>query len=471
MSWLLTEEELISFVEGEGLQKTSQTFQGVTTDSRKAAQNKVFFALKGPRFDGHDFLKQALEQGVTGFVVEKSYPVPNFLKTNHSIAIIQVQDTLEALQKLSICWRKKLNIKVLAITGSNGKTTTKYFTHTLLKSLPVYSHPKSYNNLWGVPLSILSVSQKNSFLIQEIGTSAPQELAPLVNLCEPFVSCVTGVGPSHLEGFGSLEKIAQEKQTIYTENPKGIWVFNRDNLHTEQMFQTLVSQQKTFTFSKTKKNVDVCLSFASQGQQTSQVEGFIGQVSSKSSCAFSGEHNLDNLMAACCLALSAGVSPQEIWKQIPHCQTPQGRQKWFSFEEKQISILFDAYNSNPSSMDFFLKTCENQGFKTKAFVLGDMKELGQKSEQHHRDLASSPSLIKSSFIWFIGEYGDLLEQELTKQGFQGNFFKSRIYDKKNLNLLKENLEKGSLLGIKASREFQLERLVFDLIGLQPFEEY
>ncbi len=465
MSWSLSKEELIQSVKGQVLRGSVESFSGISTDSRKTLKKDLFFALKGKNLDGHDFLSQALEQGATGFVVDDEDKIRDLNNTQKKVTIVKVKDTVKALQDLSVFWKKKLNIQVLAVTGSNGKTTTKSFAKTLMSSLPAYSNPKSYNNPIGVPLSLLSVSQKNSFLIQEIGANAPGEISFLSSLCEPFVSAVTMVGDSHLEGFGSIDNIAKEKKQIYIKSPKAIWIFNRDNLYTEKMFQELsASSQKIICFSKKKKEVDVHLQFLKETPESSEVAGVIRGISSKSLVSFSGHHNLDNLMCACSLALSAGLDPKEIWNQISKCQMPEGRQQWFHFSLQKSSILFDSYNSNPVSMKAFLKTCELADFSKKVFVLGDMKELGKNSQKYHEDLASYPLLLKSSFLWFIGDYGKSFEQALIDQGFKGQFFQSDKYDRKYLKNLQEILKSGCLLGIKASRSFALEDLFFDLTG-------
>ncbi len=471
MSWLLRKEDLIESVKGQVLRDGVGNFFGVSIDSRKILKKDLFFAIKGKIFDGHNFLSQALDKGATGFVIDNEDKIQNFLNDiPKTVTVIKVKDTLKSLQDLSVFWRDDLNIKVLAVTGSNGKTTTKSFARVLMSSFFACSNPKSYNNHLGVPLSLLSVSKKDSFLIQEIGSNASGEIAFLSSLCKPFVSAITMVGDSHLEGFGSIDKIAEEKKQIYVKNPLASWIFNRDNFYTEKMFQEISpSSKKVISFSKKRKDVDVHLYFIKETPESSEVAGFIGGVSSKSSVSFSGLHNLDNLMCACGLALSSGVDPREIWKQIPACQLPKGRQTWFHLKNQKSTILFDSYNSNPVSLKIFLKTCELTHFNKMAFVLGDMKELGEDSKKYHEEIAAHPILLKSSFLWFIGDYGKNFEQVLVDKGFKGQIFKSDKYDKKYLNILQEILKSSCLLGIKASRSLALEELFFDLTGIKVLE--
>lgn len=462
---LLELEFLFKAVEGSYLQKGVGTFSGVGIDSRKAMQDKVFFAIKGLRFDGHDFLDQAVAQGAKAFILSDKSKAQKLLE-NKKLTVILVPDTLKALQSLAHLWTKKLKTKVVAITGSNGKTTTKTFTEVLCSGHKPFASPKSYNNAIGVSLSLLAVNRKESFLIQEIGTNHLGEIAHLTSMCEPFVSAVTMIGPSHLEGLGDLESIAKEKQDIYLKSQKATWVFNRDNSWTKKMFQQIGSSHSPIlSFSSSEKPADVSLRFVKEEAQSSLIEGHIASVKSQARLSFAGTANLENLMCACALALAVGVKPQKIWELIPQCALPEGRQEYFQIKDKDISILFDAYNANPSSMNFFLKTCEKLSqAHLRLLVLGDMKELGKDSKNYHKDLAVQKALLESRFVAYVGEYAGLLKEELKQKGFKGHFVSSDVYDNKILSAVKAELKAKDFLAIKASRSLKLERLLFDLTG-------
>lgn len=477
MNWVLNAKELIGATKGQVLTgQSTESFLGVSTNSRTKQKDHVFFAIKGSNFDAHDFLQQSLDNGATAFVLDNTEKTQNFLKQLKKLKkeplVIEVPDCTKALGELALFWRKKLGIKILAITGSNGKTTTKKFTKTILSDLSAYSSYKSYNNHWGVPLSILSVAQKDHFLIQEIGTNSPGEIASLTKLCQPFACAVTTVGMSHLEGLGSIENIAKEKQQIYLDSSseRAIKIFNLDNPYTLDMAQTFKDSKNMISFSKDNKQANVCLQFTEESFQSSKITGTINGVSSQSSVQFFGSHNLENLMCACALALSAGVSPQKIWSKISRCELPAGRQELFYIFDKRASIFFDAYNANPTSMHVFLKNCELAKASKTAFVLGDMKELGDQAIASHEQLSRYSLLINSSFIWFVGEYADLVESCLSKFGFKGNFFKTSEYKGQHLQEIKTILKQDCLLGIKASRSLHLEQLFFDLTGIDIFKQ-
>ena len=465
MSCLFELDFLLSSMKNSCLKKGASSFPSVATDSRKDLKNKIFFALKGSHFDGHDFLDAAREKGALGFVISNKQKAQVLLK-NKELSVLYVPDTLKALQSLAQHWTKKRETKVIAVTGSNGKTTTKTFAQTLLSNLSPFANPKSYNNAIGIPLSLLNVDRSKAFLIQEIGINHAGEMAFLTSLCDPIISAITMIGPSHLKGLGSLKKIAEEKKQIYMNSPKALWIFNKDNSWTQTLYQELApSHHSTLTFSSTKK-ADVQLQLRKKTAQCSLIEGSLNSIHSKIEVSFSGKHNLENLMCACALALGTGIDPKQIWNFIPKCKAPVGRQEWFEIKEKDIAILFDAYNANPSSMLAFFETCEQwtKANQQTVFILGDMKELGKDSIKYHKQLASYPALLNSRFIVFIGEYKDLIEEQLNHNGFKGRFLGSTTYDNHILSHLKEEIKPKDFLAMKASRSLKLENVFFDLTG-------
>ena len=471
----LTKKDLTEALKGQWISrgKDATAFSNVGTDTRKSLKGQLFFALKGPLFDGHDFLLQAEEKGAALLVASDEKKIQSFMeKSQNSSGVFQVENTLKALQKLALFWRKKLNLKVICLTGSNGKTTTKKFTETLMSSLPVSSSPKSFNNHWGVPLSLLAVKEVHSFFIQEIGANQKGEIGPLTALCEPSVAAVTTVSPAHLEGFGDMKTLAEEKQQIYEKSPKAQWVFNQDNPFTREMFKKFKSRgdKKPFTFSHTNKKADVSLSISEERRKEMDIEGLIGGVSGRSRIFISGACHLENLMCAGSVALACGVSAKEIWQKLPLCRTPPGRQNWFEWKEREISILFDSYNANPLSMEAFLQKCHKSKTQSErlVFILGDMKELGKESKKYHRNLGESPYIKTADFIWYIGEYGEEVEEALKTGTFQGEFIKSKSYEKTSLLKLKDYLKPHDILGIKASRSLRLEQALFDLTGEKVF---
>lgn len=466
---------LISALSGcKVLQKPEFQFEGVGIDSRKNLKDKIFFAIKGCRFDGHDFLDSALSQGAKAFVVS-DLEKARFLLEHKKIGLLLVQDTVVALTQLARSWRQELELKVIGVTGSSGKTSVCFFSKTLISDLSPFVSPKSYNNALGVSLSLLGVSKKESVLIQEIGTNQPGEIAFLTELCQPDISVVTMVGASHLEGLKSLEGVAQEKKNIYLKSPSALWIFNKDNIWTKSMADGLYRPrregvfskrgQTLFSFSSKDTEVDVSLRLLQQEKDYFIVQGHIGAFKSKAKIPLFGKENLENLMAAAAIALAMGIPPQRIWEKLPECRKPKGRQESFVLKEKNLSICFDAYNANPDSMEFFLKHCEQAiPGPRRILVLGDMKELGGESKKYHIRLASHPVLLSSKALFFVGEEASLIAGELKKNQYQGIFEAFKAYNKKLSPLIKKQCQKGDFIGIKASRSLALEQVFFDLTG-------
>ena len=460
------------------LASKTEAWEGVEIDSRKQPKNKVFFAIQGTRFDGHDFLSSALDKGAKAFVVSDLKKAQFLLKEKH-VSLFLVPDTLKALTELAKAWRKKLQLKVIAITGSSGKTSVCSFTKTLLADLSPFASPNSYNNAIGLSLSLLRVHKKGAVLIQELGTNHPGEIAFLTNLCQPDLSVVTMVGASHLEGLKSMEGIAQEKKQIYTNSPQAIWIFNQDNPWTQSMAEEFYKQrggessvkkkQTLLSFSSTKTNGDVRFKIKQQDKEGLRIEGQIAGVPSTAQVPLFGKESVENLMCASTIALALGVSPERIWEKLPECRRPKGRQQTFFLKEKAISICFDAYNANPSSMEFFLRMCETSALgKHRFLILGDMKELGDLSENYHKQLASHHIILGSRVLFFIGEKAELIEKELKKNHYQGIFKAFKSYHRELHLCVKKEWKKKDFIGLKASRSLALERLFFDLTGENIF---
>jgi len=468
------------------LQKSDCDFQGVEIDSRKSLQDKIFFAIKGNRFDGHDFLSSALDKGAKAFIVsdlEKS----RFLLESKSISVLLVPDTVKALAELAHKWRKKLKLTVIGITGSCGKTSVCSFTKTLLSDLSPYASPKSYNNTIGVSLSLLAVKKEKALLIQEIGTNKPGEIAFLTKLSEPDISAVTMVGASHLEGLKDLTGVAEEKKQIYLKSPSAVWVFNKDNPWTKAIAkecyklrsftkESLTFKQKPpapfikknkslFSFSSKELDADLSFQIIKQEKSFTQLKGRISGFEFKTRLPFLGKESVENLMCASTIALAMGIPPKRIAEKLMECRKAKGRQESFLLKEKGIKVCFDAYNANPSSMAFFTNYCEqlSEG-KNRILILGDMKELGEQTEYYHKELALNRAVLSSRVVFFVGEQAFLIGEEMKKNNYQGFYKAFKTYTKELSLLVKEHWKKEDFIGIKASRSLALEQVFFDLTG-------
>ena len=449
------------------LQEGSFSFEGIEIDSRKALKNKIFFAIKGDRFDGHDFLVPALDKGAKAFIVS-DLEKARFLLDHKNISVFLVPDTMKALTELAHEWRKKLQLRVIAITGSSGKTSVCAFTKTLISDFDPYASPKSYNNKIGVSLSLLAVKKPKAILIQEIGTNQPGEIAFLTKLCQPDISALTMVGASHLEGLKNLVGVAKEKKQIYLNSPSAFWIFNKDNPWTKSIanecYELRKSNKEKKILSFSAKGSDVSFqSFPQENKKSLLLKGKISDFEFKKEVPFFT--HAENLMCASTIALALGVSPQRIVDLLPECQLPKGRQESFLLKDKKIEIYFDAYNANPSSMAFFFSHLEQLSEGENRFlILGDMKELGGQTEFYHKELASHKVVLQSRVVCFVGEQAVLIEKELKKNNYQGFFKAFESCNEELSEFVKKYGKAQDIIGMKASRSLGLERVFFDITG-------
>ena len=343
----ISTEELCSVLQGQFLQKVDQSsFTGVSIDSRESNLNrKIFFAVQGARFDGHEFLQQALKAGVGALVVHKNLSI----KVS-SIPVIKVDDTLKALHRLAVYWRKRNKFSVIGITGSAGKTTTKNFCMKLLEdSFSVIGSPKSFNNIYGVPLTLLSAREDTDIVVQEVGMNQKGEIRFLCQLAQPDIVTVTQVGNSHIGMLGSREDIAREKEEIYLNSLEAVHVFNWDNPYTKKMYEDLQKcgrLGKTIIFSSRNEKADVFLQIKEIKKFSFSVTGHFRGVKGFVSVPVVGAVHLSNLMAAASLALASGLEEGQIWDRLSFCRLPAGRNQWLDLSSG-AQALFDAYNASP----------------------------------------------------------------------------------------------------------------------------
>ncbi len=466
-------QELCLVMDGQLVQRAKKELPiiGVSIDSREAKlSGKIFFAIQGKRLNGHDFIEEALKKGVAVLVVHSN--VSNeMLRRFFSVSVIQVKDTLKALQNLSIHWREKIGFSVIGITGSVGKTTTKHFCFRLMeKFTSVQMNPKSFNNEYGVPLSLLHVREGTDFLIQEIGTSAKGEIQSLCQIARPDIVTVVQVGQAHIGNLGSEDEIAREKEQIYLHSsPKAKAVFNLDNPHTYAMyksFQSQKSKKECLTFSTKNKKADVFLEVKTIAVSHLVVSGHFQGVSASTQVPIVGEAHIHNLMAGGCLALLAGLKPAQVWESLPFCDLPSGRNQWFRLSSG-AKALFDAYNASPESvmalLDYFFSPVVKG---KKILILGDFLELGSKLEAFQKKLASRLSQSEVFLIWFIGTQADSLGKALREASCSAKIYLSSSYEEKLAKKIINMLNPSFVLALKASRKMRMEKI---LQHLEPLD--
>jgi UDP-N-acetylmuramoyl-tripeptide--D-alanyl-D-alanine ligase len=456
-NWICTVQELAQAVGGQILSQNSAPFVRVATDTRADLNGKLFIPLKGEKFDGHDYVAQAVEKGATAVLVGQWRPEWQALLNKASF--VQVPDTLQGLQSFGRFWRRKQKFKVLAITGSNGKTSTKEFLYAILKQkYKTHASKGSYNNHWGVPLSILEAGSDITHLILEMGMNHSGELFRLCMVGEPDIVVVTTVGRAHIGELGSQENVAKAKEEIYVACSNAVQIFNVDNEWTMRMHAR--SHGKKMTFSSFKSAVDVNFRAQRLSWEGLDIVGHIRQVTGQSWVHVMGRQNVVNLMAASSLALAAGMTPEEIWDALPKISdTAWGRNQVLMLNNG-TRVFFDAYNANPDSMQALLKNLYEMDVPGRKFlVVGDMRELGTFTAAAHEECGERAAACGFEAIWYIGANGHSFAKGLEKVAKPKKFHISADVDQKIAEEFLKMFNDGDLVAVKASRGMALERVL------------
>ena len=388
---------------------------------------------------------------------------------NQTALVLPVEDTKFALQNLASYWRDKNAFCVVGITGSQGKTTTKDFCLELFKSggFRTKANPKSYNNVYGVSLSLLSAENDLDFFIQEMGTNSPGEMRTLSRIVRPEISVVVSVGKAHIGGFGTKEAIAGEKEQIYLSQPespvKG--AFNGDDPFTFKMYENFLRRSpdsQTLLFSRKNKKADVFLKISKDSLSGLYIEGHITGLQGRSFIPkVSGRVHLTNVLAAISLSCLAGLSAKKMWGILPRLTLPKGRNQWFK-HQTGAGILFDAYNASPESVFALIAHLAKAGGEKKCgLILGDFLELGEYLTQFQNEIIEhiieAPSI---KWIWVIGgQAGEFESKFKQKKGIKAELLFSKEPDLKIVNDLSLSLGPEWVLALKASRKAKFEKLL------------
>ncbi|MFA5619641.1 MAG: UDP-N-acetylmuramoyl-tripeptide--D-alanyl-D-alanine ligase [Weeksellaceae bacterium] len=411
---------------------------GVSTDTRHIPKGSIFFALKGANFNGNQFARQAITSGARYAIVDES----EFVDEKNGIFL--VKDVLTTLQKLAGFHRKKLNIPVIGLTGSNGKTTTKELMTVVLKQkYTVTATRGNLNNHIGVPLTLLSIPPDAEIAIVEMGANHQQEIEFLCCIAQPNFGYITNFGKAHLEGFGGVEGVIKGKSELYTylkDNSQTVFVNCNDEKQlslTENMKRLLFGNCDDVKFSfKYKENND----------------GLCPEINYKSTAIQSplvGSYNAFNVAAALAVGLEFGVPVEKIKFAIENYQADNNRSQIIHKENRQI--ILDAYNANPSSMEAALRNFSLIKGE-KAVILGDMFELGESSATEHQQVAELAAKLGFEQVFLIGERFSRVEIS------EKNIHKS-VSKKEAIQFFKENPLSEKFLLIKGSRGMALEELL------------
>ena len=409
----------------------------VSIDTRSIKVNDIFFAIKGPNFDGNKFALQAIKNGAS-YVVSDNLDI-----SKKSDKIIYVENSIKALQKLANYHRRKLNTKIIAITGSNGKTTTKELVLNVLKSrFKTVATKGNLNNHLGVPLSLLSIEKDTEIGIIEMGANHLNEIANLCVIAEPEFGYITNFGNAHLEGFKSLEGVIKGKSELYDylkSNKKFIF-YNSDN---KKQSNILNGYANTFTYGV---NDDSNCNIINCSNEDSVHVNYRSELIKSN---IYGDYNFENICIAIAIGEYFGVSFEQIKKGI-ESYLPENNRSQVTITERNTVVL-DAYNANPTSMKLAIESFCKTSYTNKMIIVGDMFELGNDSIHYHQEIINYLEKINDSTIYIVGEYFCNTKHSDRIKSFSST--KELIN-----NLSKTNVSDYSIL-IKGSRGMQLEKII------------
>jgi UDP-N-acetylmuramoyl-tripeptide--D-alanyl-D-alanine ligase len=410
-------EEVRRAVKGKWLTRGARQFNGrVVTDSRKTGEGELFVAIAGKTHDAHAYVRDVIDRKVAAVIVHVD-PAAEVLARAQAqdVAIIQVDETVAALNRLAGAYRAGssgsgggggMRARVIAVGGSNGKTTTKRIIHSLLaEKFNGHASPKSYNNNIGMPLTLLEVDQSHDFVVLEIGTNAPGEIAALGEVCRPDIAVITNVGLEHLEKLGDLEGVAREEASIAPfVADGGTLVLPSDAPELLHSLRSAKAQRILIG----KKEAEAANAPPADLVVTDVVESLTGTTFSINGrgtfhLPLLGEHNAVNALMAVAVARRLGMTDEQIAAGLLKVQPAEMRLEpmragsWF--------IINDAYNANPSSMEAALKTfakLKDDGIGRRVVILGDMLELGPSSEAMHRSIGGMVAAWRFDLLVAIG---------------------------------------------------------------------
>lgn len=372
-----------------------QKCTGVTTDSRKCGPGLMFFALKGERFDGNEFVHGALEQGCPYAVMDN----PDLYDVQDPRMIL-VDNVLDSLQQVAALHRRTLGTPVIGITGTNGKTTTKELTNAVMSTTyNVLCTQGNLNNSIGVPLTVLGLKPEHEFAIVEMGASHPGDIKELVLVSQPDYGLITNVGKAHLLGFGSFEGVKRTKGELYNwlREHGGIAFVNRDNEHLQQMCQGL----SLIEYGKPGQDgllvegeVLECNPFVKFRWRSAKGDWHTVQTN------LIGAYNVDNALAAITIGLKFGVTEQDASDAVAGYK-PQNNRSQLT-ETGRNRLVVDAYNANPTSMAAAIENFSMMKAQDKMLILGDMRELGEVSADEHRRIVGMLREKGFDCVWLVG---------------------------------------------------------------------
>jgi len=453
-------EEVLSATGGTLLQGGKDIFfGGISTDSRTINKGELYFALQGSRFDGHHYALEALDKEAAGVVVEEEKARDIRWNGHQSKAIILVRDTVQALGDLARERRRKYQTPVVALTGSNGKTTSKEMIAACLEtSFSVLKNRGNWNNLIGLPLTLLRLTEKERVVVLEMGMNVPGEIRRLTEIAEPDVGLITNIQKVHLEGLGSLERVKEEKGELFRRMKKdGTIVVNCDDSRVVGQAKEFSGQKITFGIEKPSdvmageirlrgiKGTSFTLIF--EGEETEILLPLLGR------------QFVPDALSSVAIAALFGIDLERVKEVLEHFRSAPMRMEVIPLQNGK-TLINDAYNANPGSIEMALETlAEVKGGGRAIAVLGDMLELGSFAEEAHLQLGRRVGELSLDFLLAMGEWAPVVVASAIRHGIEPE--RTRVLESHGdaISLLRRVMQEGDWVLIKGSRRMAMEKVV------------
>jgi len=445
---------------------TEVAFQRVCTDSRAVEPGDLFIALIGDNFDGHDFIEQALKRGAAGLIVARQPARPC------RASVILVADTLRALGDLAHHRRKQMmNLTVLAVTGSSGKTTVKEMVSAILaQHHNVLKTKGNFNNLVGLPLSLLPIAHHQDIAVLEMGMNRPGEIARLGEIAEPDVACITNVQGAHLAGLATIDGVAKAKGELFAGMKAwGTLVVNADDIRVRKLARRL--HHRKISFGRSSSATVRATRIQSLGEAGMRFTLHIGPWNERLTIVSLGAHNVMNALAAAAMAHAVGVAPAEIAVGLAS-HRPYDKRMQISVLPSGLKLINDAYNANPSSMLAALEAVRNLKREQRIVaVLGDMLELGSHSIAAHRLVGENAGKLKFDYLLTVGEFAGEMVAAAQQAGMNKKQARQFATKEEIVTWLDQahqagTLQMGDIILLKGSRGMQMETIASLLAGTE-----
>ncbi|CAN7373880.1 MAG: UDP-N-acetylmuramoylalanyl-D-glutamyl-2,6-diaminopimelate--D-alanyl-D-alanine ligase [Rhizobium sp.] len=468
MNWLWTTEDMIAAMAGRPFGTLPEGITGISIDSRSIASGEAFFAIKGDRVDGHDYASMAMANGAALLVVsEARLPAMGRL----TVPVIVVEDVLAALGKLGQASRARSRAQIIAVTGSVGKTTTKEMLRRVLSpSGKVHASVASFNNHWGVPLTLARMPLDTYFGVFEVGMNHPDEIRPLVKMIQPHVAVITTIAPAHLGNFKSIREIATAKAEVFEGVvPGGQVVLNRDNDQFNFLERTAQAHgiQHIHSFGQHAK-ADFRLAEFNGSDQSSTLWITIDGETKEVAIGAPGRHIAENALAALGVVKLVGADMQQAIAALATLQPEKGRGRRhrLAIERSSFTVVDESYNANPASMRAAIAVLASSvptGTGRRVAVLGDMLEMGDYAEKVHSDLAGPLLAAGIEHVWLAGPEMVALKESLPESVQVVHYEKTEELAEYILNAVAA----GDVLMVKSSLGIGFGKIVAALLDKFP----